>query len=253
MKQIHKIIVLNIIILISLFFKVTRNNGRNTLDDNIKELFDNKKTDPKTIVLMGDSIFRNEIYVPPGDCVYSVLSKRLENKRVNMVAEDGATISTMTPQLDNLLLSTEGGKSGIEFDEQNNIVKSDNIYNNKNTNIYISFGGNDIIHNFITNISNHSIDEMFHQYVTNLYIIKNVFPKANIYLSTVYFPTASPYNQYRQQIEDWNKKIITYAKENNMKILPIHEYLKHPEDFTHDIEPSIDGTKKLVTCIENNL
>ena len=38
-----------------------------------------------------------------------------------MVAEDGATISMMTPQLDKLLLSTEEGKSGIEFDENNPI------------------------------------------------------------------------------------------------------------------------------------
>lgn len=252
MKQIHKIIVLNLIILFSLFFKMRDSNIRNARNVNIKELFNNKKSEPEIIVLMGDSIFRNDIYVPPDDCVYSVLSKRLENKRINMVAEDGATISMMTPQLDKLLLSTEEGKSGIEFDENSNIIKSDNIYNNKNTNIYISFGGNDIIHNFITNISNHSIDEMFHQYITNLYIIKNVFPKANIYLSTVYFPTAPPYNKYRPQIEEWNKKIITYAKENNMKILPVHEYVKLPTDFTHDIEPSIDGTKKLVTCIENN-
>ena len=193
-----------------------------------RETFALNKPQNHKIILLGDSIFKNNIYVPENKSVSALLKKEYGKNNVLVLAMDGATIKEMTRQID--------------------IIYPHQKYNNKNTYIFVSFGGNDIIDNFILNKTHVSLEELFQRYKSNMTYLKNKVPKANICLTTVYYPQQESYNR-EKLIKKWNNKIIYYAKINNYLILNLHEHLLDKTDFTNKIEPSVKGGKIIVSQI----
>lgn len=236
------IIILLCITILSLF-----TNTYGTLE-NTYEAF-NDKNQTKNLIFLGDSMFRNETYVSMKESVYSNIKKEFHNDNVKVFAKDGATIHMMPFQLEML--------KDDELSEKNSydklLSRENSKYNNTDTCIFISFGGNDIINNFIKSKSRISIEDLFSKYTYNLSIVRNKYPQAKIYLATVYYPTSPPYNNYKDVIQKWNDSIITFAKNNDLGVLRVDNYLTEPSDFVYNIEPSISGGKKIARCVKNSL
>ena len=191
---------------------------------------------PKTqyILLLGDSILNNEIYVANGKSVYHLLNERTNN-RTTCLAKNDATI----------------------VDVYNQIRKiPEDLKTSSNTTIFLSIGGNDILNQASDNegiaIDSKIVNTIFSSYKTLIKNIQKNMPKSQLILVDIYYPDNIKYKQFHDAIREWNDKIYKYAEENKLSVLEISNILTKPEDFTLDIEPSDIGSKKLVDAILHN-
>lgn len=183
------------------------------------------------IVLIGDSMLNNSVYVLSGQSIPDLISKDLEKitgTTLYNFAKDGATINDCYSQLDKI--STD--------------------LNNSNTTIFISVGGNNIL-NSRTKMDFTAITNLFNQYIELIKSIKTRLPNANIVVLNLYFPVRSHYLSYYDAIEQWNKLL----EDNTFlgyKLIQTNKLLVTADDFTYDIEPSFKGGKKIATAILDN-
>lgn len=185
--------------------------------------------DQQQIILMGDSVFANDKYVKSGYSVFDVLHREHEN--VLLLAKDHATVEDLLYQFSNLPVE----------------------YNDPSTVIFVSCGGNDILHYF----KNHShikeekfIDNLFSEYrniLDQLYADWGL--KARVFLCTIYFPRKSTYKKYYNMITLWNEKLRTYASEYEHTVVPLDNLLNNDKYFTHAIEPSELGAETIANRI----
>lgn len=171
----------------------------------------------KHIVLLGDSILKNDTYVKSNQNI----TKLLEQKGyvINCLAKDNALVENMYSQI--------------------------NHFKDINTDAYyvISAGGNNIL-------QHRDMDVAFREYkhfVTRLakYILRD-----KIILCTIYYPPT--YTHYFTKIKEWNTELITFAKDK-YKLLRVDKFMNEDSDFTHRIEPSYIGSKKIVYYLNNIL
>lgn len=181
------------------------------------------------LVLMGDSIFKNDIYVKDGHSVGENLQSSHGN--VIVLAEDNAVIS--------------------DIEKQMSLIP--NNAKNKNTKIVISVGGNDLLNQYnfndVNNISH--VDSIFNQYTSSINNIKNNI-ESEIILCNIYYPRSKSVVRYYDIIDLWNSKMKTYAKNNNFKLLRLDESVDKEEYFTNEIEPSKHGSKVISEMILNS-
>lgn len=177
------------------------------------------------IVLIGDSILNNNMYVPLGKSVADNIKLIRGNNNIIIGAKDNATIDTCYYQL-------------------NNIINSENYY------LFISIGGNDILNNSYEKLNKNESDEfekIKKKYIKFINFVKEKYPKTKIYLLNLYYPTDVKYKKYKNIIKEWNEMIYSL----NYEILKLDETLTEPSDFTHGIEPSIIGSEKIAKLIIN--
>jgi lysophospholipase L1-like esterase len=177
-------------------------------------------TNEDTIVLIGDSILNNNMYVPIGESVADNI-KLLHENDVIIGAKDGATISTCYQQLN-----------------MNNIINSENYY------LFISIGGNDILNN-----NDKNLDNLKKKYIELIDFIKNKYSKTKINLLNLYFPSDEKYDKYKKNIIEWNEMISSLCKKYKYNLLRLDNLLTNTSDFTHGIEPSVIGSKKIAKLI----
>ena len=180
------------------------------------------------IVLMGDSIFANDIYVERGESVGDQLQDKHGN--VLVVAQDNAIIE--------------------DLDYQFNKIPSN--LDSKNTKIIVSVGGNDLLNQYImSDVSKtQHVDTIFNKYTSNLNNLRNN-SSCEFILSNIYYPRSPDYIRYYDIIELWNDKLGKYAKNNGLKILNIDDTVDKKHHFTHDIEPSASGSSVIIDNILN--
>ena len=187
---------------------------------NRREPFESNTT---TIVLLGDSILKNNAYVENGNSVEDILIKKTEG-RTRCLAKDQATIGSMKTQLD--------------------LVPPD--LNNANTTVFLSVGGNDIIQTYVEELKTYESDKdalikVFADYTDLVKRIRKQMNKAKLVLVDIYYPTSDKYKDYHPLIKDWNALLHQYAanKQNNIDgVLKISEVVTKSDDFTFDYEPS---------------
>ena len=209
------ILIIATIILIGMYYKIS--NEKKTIEGIANN--DN-------IVLMGDSIFANDIYVQRGESVGDQLQDRHGN--VLVVAQDNAIID--------------------DLDYQFNKIPSN--LDNKNTKVIVSVGGNDLLNQYImSDVSKtQHVDTIFNRYTSNLNNLRNN-SNCEFILSNIYYPRSSDFTRYYDIIEIWNDKLGKYAKNNGLKILNIDYTVDKKEYFTHDIEPSASGSSVITDNI----
>ena len=227
-----------LIIIFNLFLSCIKSKRENMENNN------NNNHTNKVIILLGDSIFKNEKYVEQGKSVYSFLIQQNENERnIYNYATDESTIVDVYNQINQIPIDV----------------------NNENTTIFLSIGGNDIFEKFIqtqtqtqtqTNTTgentNQVLDAMFSAYKQLVKSIQTKMNKSNIVLLDVYYPQSIQIKPYHPIIRLWNNKINNYANNssNNIQdILKISEILTQPADFVFMIEPSEAGGMKLAKYI----
>lgn len=184
--------------------------------NDVIEFLSNKEN----IVLMGDSIFKNDIYVERGKSVGDLLQNKHGN--VVVVAEDGATIEDLKYQFG----------------------KIPNYLDNKNTKLLISAGGNDILERYaLSNVNNtNGVYSIFDKYKKYINFLKDNCD-CELILCNIYYPKSKDYKRYYDLIEIWNDKLEGYADKNNFKVLNVDDTINKNSYFTHDIEPSVLGGK----------
>ena len=177
----------------------------------------------KNIILLGDSILNNSNYVNPGESV-SDLIKSKGGINIMNVAIDKSKIKDINKQL----------------------IRIPSNYNNSNTYIFISVGGNDIL-NFPSQ-NDEQINELFKEYLKNIKAIKNKFPKSKIVALNIYHPPSSYYKMYYNSIGLWNELLDQNTFEK-YKVLNIDNIIKTKNDLVHHIEPSKQGSIKIANAI----
>lgn len=202
----------------------------NTYYSSIKEPF-NSKNDK--IVLLGDSILKNNSYVSDGKGIDDLLEERT-NEKIYSYAENNSKIIDIYSQI-----------SKIPID-----------LNNNSTIIFLSAGGNDILSFYVdqkedaTNMS--FLNPMFSAYKKLIKSIQARMNDSRIVLLDIYYPENITYKQFHPIISNWNKKIYEYASDPANKIsnvLKISNNLTQKNDFTMGMEPSSVGGEKIVNMI----
>jgi hypothetical protein len=202
----------------------------NTYLYSYRESFNSNK---QTFILLGDSILKNDAYVSDGKSVDALLKERTNGKSM-CLARDNSKIANIYSQVE----------------------KVPNDLNNHFTTVFLSAGGNDILTHYVdqeNDATNTSIlDPLFTSYEKLVQNVKNKLPNSNVVLLDIYYPDNEKYKQYHHVISEWNNKIYDYAKEpkNNItSVLKVSNILTKPEDFSLGIEPSSNGSNKLVETI----
>jgi lysophospholipase L1-like esterase len=196
----------------------------------LKETFETKNKEP--IVLLGDSILKNNSYVSNGKAVDDLLKER-NNEKIYSFAENNSKIIDIYSQID---------KIPIEL-------------NNESTYIFLSAGGNDILSFYLDQQGDitdmNALNPMFSAYKKLVKSIQTRMDKATLFLLDIYYPENMTYKQFHPIITEWNKKIYDYADKNNHNVLKISDDLIQSTDFTMGIEPSSTGGEKIANLILN--
>jgi len=218
------IFILIFIILVVSFYTQYKYDSINT------ETFSNNKN---SIVLLGDSILKNNSYVKNGQSIEDILR---ENKGDNLycLALNNSTIVDVYSQIDSI---------PIEL-------------NNENTTIFLSSGGNDILSQYVdkhdSDVSDtHVLNVIFIAYKKMVKSLRAKMNKVKIVLIDIYYPTSNQFSQYKPIVQDWNKMLEKYAREKSYGLIQISKSVTASDDFTLSIEPSEKGGEKIARSILN--
>lgn len=199
-----------------------------------KEAFSNASCKPQNIILLGDSIFKNNAYVPYGSSIESQLENNAQGKEVLCLARDNSSITDVYKQVE-------------EIPED---------YNNRRTRIFLSVGGNDILENYVYDYND--VDNMeilnanFKEYKKVIKTIQSKMSEAKLTILDVYYPDHTRFKSFYPLISEWNKLIDDYAKRNNIRVIKISNILTNADDFSFAIEPSAIGGNKIVNELSMN-
>ena len=208
----------------------------NTYCSSFIESFSSNKSS-RSIVLLGDSILKNNSYVTDGKGVDNIIEERSlkndQNIELYSLAENNSKIVDVYSQINKIPLDI----------------------NNKSTIIFLSSGGNDIL-SFYVDQHGDTTDTGFLNTMLAAYknLIKSIQTRMNlcqIVLLDIYYPTCNQFAQYRPILEKWNGLIATYARENSLGLLQISQSVTSNDDFTLGIEPSEKGGEKIAQSIIN--
>jgi lysophospholipase L1-like esterase len=202
--------------------------------DNVLETFDAKNSDFKpSVVLLGDSILKNNTYVKKGTAVDDLLEEKLPGNLYSLAEDDAQIIDVYT---------------------QMQLIPKE--LNHASTFIFVSVGGNDILERYVyenTNTDNlMPVFKLFVTYKTLIQNLRNKIPKANIVLVNLYYPKSPKYAIYSDIIKKWNELIAQFAADPINKIssvLTLSIMMTNINDFSLSIEPSEEGSIKIVKGI----
>lgn len=196
-------------------------------------LIENYTNRQKTIILIGDSIFDNELYVDQS-IVYYIHKKISREDTILFLAKDNSTIQDSLQQQYPHLNQEE---------------------NNKNTYLFVSVGGNDILQKIVykdaSQVLPNTLDTIISDYDNFIQKLKTKMNQSHIILLTLYYPHASYYRNFDSYIDKWNKNVKLIAKKYHCRVLDLSTFMKNAEDFSHSIEPSDIGGEKIVDNMMN--
>ena len=186
--------------------------------------------DNKKIILMGDSILKNNLYVENGKAVEDILREKTSANTI-VFAKDDAMITDIYIQLEKL---------PYDLDEET-------------TTLFLSVGGNNILTNFVNSdhdeSQEHVLSTMFKAYKRLVKTIKTKMNNAKLILVDIYYPQNLQCTQYHPIIKEWNKLLHDFGNDQSLDVMKISALLNEPSDFTLNIEPSDKGGEKIANQI----
>ena len=195
------------------------------------EAFNSKNNKNNNIILIGDSILNNEVYVFENESVPDLIKNKMQPEQLFYnFAKDGATIQDCITHLTNI---PEDKMAAI------NALKTD-------TSIFVSAGGNDILN---SRNSESTINALFEKYIKLITAIKKTFPLKNIVVLNLYYPLKPSFKMFYPFIKQWNELLEANQDKNNYKVLKIDKIIIDADDIVYDIEPSFKGGKKIAASI----
>jgi len=203
----------------------------NTYCSSFIESFSSNTKGNKTIVLLGDSILKNNSYVSDGKSVDNMIEER--NPSIFSLAVNNSKIVDVYGQINKIPLDI----------------------NSSSTFIFLSSGGNDILSFYVDQHGDTTdtgfLNTMLAAYKKLVKSIQTRMDKCQIVILDIYYPTSNQFAQYRPIIEEWNTLIANYARENSLGLLKISQKVTSSDDFTLGIEPSEKGGAKIAQQILN--
>jgi len=203
---------------------------------NIEEFTTNKNINntsyQKHVVLLGDSVFKNNAFVNPSYAIEELLRKKT-NDKVHCLAKDGALIKDVYNQIDYIPYEC----------------------NNKESIIFLSIGGNNLLKNNIRLHKSDTANDIFKTYKELVKKLKTSFSKCKLVLLNLYIPPninkIKKNDYFVENIKIWNNKVYNYVTSNNntFNLLKIDTLLYKPDDFVSNYEPSIKGGYKIVNAV----
>jgi hypothetical protein len=195
-----------------------------------KEHFD---INNETFILLGDSIIKNNSYISNGKPIEEIILERTNGKS-HCYAKDHSKIVDVYNQVSLIPLE----------------------YNNSNTLIFLSVGGNDILSHYVDQEGDSTdssiLKPMFSSYKKLIESIKIRLPLAKLYLLDIYYPNNIKYKPFHTILSEWNSMIYNYAenpKNNISGVIKISNIITQEDDFTFGIEPSSKGGTKIADYI----
>jgi len=192
------------------------------------EAFENKNCN---IILLGDSVLKNNSYVTRGKAVDDLLISKTKCKILSL-AKNNSTIVNVYSQ----------------------ITYIPDKLNTQNTYIFLSIGGNDILEKYVDgskepadNIS--YLKTIFAAYKKVIVALRIKMDHSNIVLLDMYYPENLKYKQFHPLIREWNRLVYDYARDTQTRVVHISNILQSNEDFTLEIEPSEQGGEKITDSI----
>lgn len=194
-------------------------------------------TEQKHIVLVGDSIFDNEVYVKRGDAVIDLLKRNeRDQNRSLLLAKDGAVLDDALDQLDLVSPSC--------------------------TDLIISCGGNDVLRlvrmlsDPVTTVSeacSHFYKEMkaFEQRYERL-VRKAKRTVDRVVICTVYDTVPGLNGSAVAALAMFNATILRVASSLAVPVIDLRTLFTSDDDYseTSPIEPSVNGGRKIVKAIQ---
>tara|TARA_Y100000022_G_C13229895_1_gene366811 strand:+ start:769 stop:1437 length:669 start_codon:yes stop_codon:yes gene_type:complete len=213
------------LVFIILFFLI-KNKDKNifeSLTGHIEALTNNID-----IVLLGDSMLENSNYVDKDKTVSSSIKKT--HKKNLVLAKDESKIDDIQLQLKQI---------------------PDKL-NNKNTYVFLSIGGNDLLYTYKYQ-KNHVnrlfyVDSLFKKYKQMVIEIKKKY-KFKLVLLNIYYPESHYYSRFQKVIKKWNNKLFKFVRKNKIQMLDVTNLLYKKKHFIDGIEPSISGSEILAKSI----
>ena len=191
----------------------------------------NNNNNNNSIVLLGDSILKNNSYVKNGLSIEDILrDKRGDN--LHCLALNNSTVVDVYSQIDSIPLEL----------------------NNENTTIFLSSGGNDILSQYVDKRDSDVSDSQVLNVIFIAYkkMVKSLQTKMNqskIVLIDIYYPTSNQFSQYKPIIQEWNNMLEKCAREKSFGLIQISKNVTESDDFTLSIEPSEKGGEKIAQSI----
>ena len=225
MNYLYIFILITIILTVSFYTQYTYEslNRESFLNNNNK----------KSIVLLGDSILKNNSYVKNGQSIEDILREK-KGDNLYCLALNNSTIVDVYSQIDNIPLEL----------------------NNENTIIFLSSGGNDILSQYVdkhdSDVSDtHVLNVIFIAYKKMVKSLQTKMNKAKIVLIDIYYPHSNQFSQYNPIVKEWNNLLEKYAREKSYGLIQISKNVTASDDFTLSIEPSEKGGEKIAHSILN--
>jgi len=213
------------IILVVSFYTQYKSDLLNT------ETFSNNNKN--SIVLLGDSILKNNSYVKNGMSIEDILREEKGDK-LHCLALNNSTVVDVYSQIDSIPLEL----------------------NNENTTIFLSSGGNDILLQYVdkhdSDVSDsHVLNVIFIAYKKMVKSLQTKMNKVKIVLIDIYYPTSNQFSQYKPIVQEWNQLLEKYSDEKSYGLIKISKTVTASDDFTLSIEPSEKGGEKIARSILN--
>ena len=197
-----------------------------------------------TIILLGDSMLKNNLYVNPGFAVDDQLRNKCSlntnnNKNITIVnyAREDAQIADVYTQL-------------TRIDNNNN-------NNNSSVSVFLSIGGNDILQvpmiQGTGKVTAADVNTIFEKYKNLIDAIKTKLPNCKLFLLNIYHTYDATYAKLNPMIDLWNKLLNNYFYNDSAHlisgIVDVKTALNQPSDLTFKIEPSERGGEKITDKI----
>ena len=180
---------------------------------------------PTKLVMLGDSILKNNAYVAETESVEYLLKARLaKGAELSFLAQDDALIADIEAQVANI---GPGAK------------------------VFISIGGNDILkHIQGGTISQPTLKQTFDAYKACIQSILEKHKPQSIHMLNLYFPTSPFITPYHEYIRQWNSLLANFAKTSPiLHLFELDALCSESSDFVSIVEPSPSCSKKIVDKI----
>lgn len=179
------------------------------------------------VVLLGDSIFKNNSYVGEKHSIEYLLKNKMDSL---VLAEDNSTIKDIIPQYN----------------------KMSNKDNEPNTYLFVSIGGNDLLnayHYSNTDVDDlNKLDSIWNEYEEMVFQLISK-TECTLVLTDLYYIKDKEYIKYHKLIKKWNEQLYEFCDANDILIYKISNYIKEKNHFVNSIEPSKNGSKIIVENI----
>lgn len=180
---------------------------------------------PTKVVMLGDSILKNNAYVAETESVEYLLKARLaKGAELSFLAQDEALIADIEAQ----------------------VAKID-----QGAQVFISIGGNDILKQIQGGtISQSTLTQTFDEYKACIQRILENHKPHSLHLINLYFPTSPFITPYHTYIRQWNSLLTNFTKTNPiLRLFELDTLCSEPPDFVSIVEPSPICSKKIVDKI----